>query len=207
MTPDVIARVFEPFFTTKPIGQGTGLGLSMLYGFIKQSNGHVRIASEPGQGTVFRLYLPRGEPPEAAASAARDEAGLAGPSGAGRPVLVVEDEHAVRLLIVETLQELGYLVLEAVDGQAGLAVIHSAAAIDLLITDVGLPGLNGRQLADAARARRRACQCCSFGVCRQCRGGEWGAGSGDADPDEAVRDGGAGCEAARDGAGKVSTSF
>jgi len=154
MPPEVIERAFEPFFTTKPLGQGTGLGLSMLYGFIKQSNGHVRIYSEPGMGTTFRIYLPRGGGQTADDATWHDSAAPTERSGAGQRVLVVEDEPAVRMLITETLRELGYRSTEAVDGPAGLAIVQSKAPIDLLITDVGLPGLNGRQLADAARALR-----------------------------------------------------
>ena len=154
MSPDVIAKAFDPFFTTKPLGQGTGLGLSMLYGFVKQSNGHVRIYSEPGRGTTFKLYLPRER--EAAGEDAEPEAAEAGlaKADAGETVLVVEDEPTVRLLVTETLQELGYRALEAHDGPAGLALLQSSARVDLLVTDVGLPGLNGRQLADAARLIR-----------------------------------------------------
>ncbi len=153
MPPEVLERAFEPFFTTKPIGQGTGLGLSMLYGFVKQSGGHVRVESAAGQGTTFRLYLPRhsGAPDQAEAE---ERGGRPPRSDRGETVLVVEDEPAVRLLILETLKDLGYAALEAPDGAAGLEIIRSAARIDLLVTDVGLPGLNGRQLVDAARAVR-----------------------------------------------------
>ena len=154
MSPDVIAKAFDPFFTTKPTGQGTGLGLSMLYGFVKQSQGHVRIYSEPGQGSTFRLYLPRHGGDAAGADAM---AGVATPliqAEIGRTVLVVEDEPAIRMLVLETLAELGYAALDAVDGPSGLRIVQSDVAIDLLITDVGLPGLNGRQLADAARMSR-----------------------------------------------------
>ena len=153
MPPDVIERVFEPFFTTKPLGQGTGLGLSMVYGFAKQSEGHVRIYSEVGQGTTIRIYLPRyrgtaqEEPSEVSfAEVPRAEA--------GETVLVVEDEPVIRNLIIEVLQDLGYRALEASDGPAGLKVLQSRQRIDLLVTDVGLPGINGRQLADAARETR-----------------------------------------------------
>jgi CheY-like chemotaxis protein len=154
MPPDVIAKAFDPFFTTKPIGQGTGLGLSMLYGFIKQSNGHVRIYSEMGVGTTFKLYLPR---ERGAAADDTDDAALPDtPARAedGETVLVVEDELTVRMLVTETLAELGYAALEAHDGPSGLRVLQSDARVDLLVTDVGLPGLNGRQLADAARLIR-----------------------------------------------------
>ena len=155
MPPDVIAKAFDPFFTTKPIGQGTGLGLSMLYGFVKQSEGHVRIYSELNEGTTFKLYLPRhrggandgsGEETEKTGEAPRAEA--------GETVLVVEDEATVRMLVTETLEELGYAAIEAADGPSGLRILQSKVRIDLLVTDVGLPGLNGRQLADAARVSR-----------------------------------------------------
>ena len=156
MSADILARAFEPFYTTKPIGQGTGLGLSMLYGFVKQSEGHVRIYSEVGQGTTVRLYLPRDCSPEEAADAALANAHDAGAASAqlGETVLVVEDEAVVRALVVEVLADLGYAALEAADGPAGLRILQSDARIDLLVSDVGLPGLNGRQLADAAREWR-----------------------------------------------------
>ena len=154
MAPDVVARVFEPFFTTKPLGQGTGLGLSMVYGFAKQSNGHTRIHSEVGRGTSVRLYLPcyagidEAEPGRPAPTP--DTAG-----GAGGMVLVVDDEPAVRMLVGDVLRDLGYDVIEAVDGMDGLRVLKSKQRIDLLVSDVGLPGgMNGRQLADAARVQR-----------------------------------------------------
>jgi signal transduction histidine kinase len=155
MSADTIAKAFEPFFTTKPIGQGTGLGLSMIYGFAKQSEGYARIDSELGKGTTFTLYLPRhdGEVGE------DDPVAIIGAmpaSDAGEIVLVVEDEAVVRGLIVEELQELGYATLEAIDGPKGLEMLQSRRRIDLLVTDIGLPGLNGRQVADAARALRPA---------------------------------------------------
>jgi CheY-like chemotaxis protein len=154
MTPDVIARAFDPFFTTKPLGQGTGLGLSMIYGFVRQSGGQVRVYSEIGQGTTMCLYLPRyqGDAEEAETQVA--EPGVA-TSHSGETVLVVDDEPTVRMLVVEVLQEAGYEVIEAPDGPKGLKVLESKRRIDLLITDVGLPGgMNGRQLADAARVHR-----------------------------------------------------
>ncbi|NBJ13832.1 PAS domain S-box protein [Microvirga arsenatis] len=153
MSQDVIERAFDPFFTTKPIGQGTGLGLSMVYGFARQSEGHARIYSEIGQGTTIKIYLPRyrGETEAEIEAATLAEAPLA---QSGETVLVVEDEPVVRGLILEVLEDLGYRTLEAADGPEGLKVLQSKAHIDLLITDVGLPGLNGRQLADAARERR-----------------------------------------------------
>lgn len=147
-----LERVFDPFFTTKPIGQGTGLGLSMVYGFARQSNGHVRIYSEVGQGTMVCLYLPRRLGEEDEVETVEQPLGPA-PIKAGKTVLVVDDEPTVRMLVVDALEELGYACLEAADGSAGLRILQSNAEIDLLITDVGLPGgLNGRQVADAARA-------------------------------------------------------
>jgi PAS domain S-box-containing protein len=153
MPKKVLERVFEPFFTTKPIGQGTGLGLSMVYGFVKQSGGHVTIASEPGAGTTVKIYLPRYH-----GDAARNQ-GTQPPAAKPRAkskevVLVVEDEPVVRSLVIDMLVELGYCALEAEDGAAALAILFADQPIDLLLTDVGLPGMNGRQLADAARERR-----------------------------------------------------
>ncbi|WP_210529531.1 PAS domain S-box protein [Rubellimicrobium arenae] len=153
MPPEVLERAFDPFFTTKPIGQGTGLGLSMVYGFAKQSEGHVRVISKEGQGTTVKLYLPRHR---GAANPEDEEAGLVSVprAGPGETVLVVEDEPVVRALIVEVLNDLGYHALEASDGPEGLRLAQSGRRIDLLVTDVGLPGLNGRQLADQARLAR-----------------------------------------------------
>ncbi|KAA2211204.1 PAS domain-containing protein, partial [Pseudoroseomonas oryzae] len=155
MSPDVVARAFDPFFTTKPIGQGTGLGLSMIYGFVRQSNGQVRIHSKVGQGTTMRLYLPRhaGEAQDAEAAPERT---LSAPRAApDETVLVVDDEPTVRMLVVELLEDLGYTALEAADGPSGLQVLRSETRIDLLVTDVGLPGgMNGRQVAEAARTLR-----------------------------------------------------
>ena len=153
MAPDVISRVFDPFFTTKPLGQGTGLGLSMIHGFVRQSGGQVRVYSEVGKGTTMCLYLPRflgdAETPEAA------EAGAGAESGHGETVLVIDDEEPIRMLITDVLEEAGYRVLRAADGPTGLKVLDSDTHIELLITDVGLPGgFNGRQVADAARAKR-----------------------------------------------------
>jgi CheY-like chemotaxis protein len=152
MSRDTIERAFEPFFTTKPIGQGTGLGLSMIYGFVRQSEGYVKIYSELGQGTTVKLFLPRfqgdgehlGEETQRLIALAAD----------GETVLVIEDEPVVRGLIVEVLNDLGYAALEAGDGPSGLEILQSKRRIDLLITDIGLPGLNGRQVADAGRLLR-----------------------------------------------------
>ena len=149
---DVVDRIFDPFFTTKPIGQGTGLGLSMIHGFVRQSGGQVRVYSEQGHGTTMCLYLPRfvGEVDE---DQMPDEAIV--DDGAGRTVLVIDDEATVRMLIVEVLEEAGYTAIEADDGPSGMTILQSAIPIDLLITDVGLPGgMNGRQVADAARELR-----------------------------------------------------
>jgi CheY-like chemotaxis protein len=153
MPADVVARAFDPFFTTKPIGQGTGLGLSMIYGFVRQSDGHVKIQSEVGKGTTVKLFLPRHR--GSADALARPEQ-LADDQQAqtGKTVLVVEDEMLVRALIVDVLDELGHKVLQASDGPSGLRILQSSQPIELLITDIGLPGLNGRQVADAARVQR-----------------------------------------------------
>ena len=151
MPPDVIAQAFEPFFTTKPTGAGTGLGLSMIYGFIKQSRGHVRIHSEVGTGTTIQLYLPR------ALTGTADLPVLANtstPRGEGENILVVEDDATVRLLITAVLEELGYRYREAADAASALAILQTKAVIDLLITDVGLPVTNGRQLAEVAQHSR-----------------------------------------------------
>ena len=152
MSAEVAARAFDPFFTTKPIGQGTGLGLSMIYGFARQSNGHVTIDSKIGQGTRVRLYLPRhhGDIAASQASAAR----MAEHAATGETVLVIEDEPVVRSVVLEMLAEQGYRTLEAVDGPSGLKILRSDQRIDLLVTDVGLPGMNGRQVADQARESR-----------------------------------------------------
>ncbi len=153
MTPEVISRAFDPFFTTKPMGQGTGLGLSMVYGFVRQSGGQVRIYSELGTGTTMCMYLPRlfGDAKDAGQM---EEPGACEPAD-GESVLLIEDEEAIRTVVTEELQELGYRVLTAVDGPSGLNILRSDTRIDLLLTDVGLPGgLNGRQVADAARVNR-----------------------------------------------------
>jgi len=148
IAPEVIARVFEPFFTTKQVGEGTGLGLSMVYGFAKQSGGHVRIYSEPGVGTTVCIYLPRhdgvadaGDTGQKTSTVVRDVRSAT--------VLVVDDEPSVRLLIADILADLGCTVLQAGDSAAGLAVLESGAPIDLLVSDIGLPGgMNGRQMAE-----------------------------------------------------------
>jgi len=154
MPPDVVARAFEPFFTTKPMGEGTGLGLSMVYGFDRQSGGQVRILLR-GRPGYDRLHL------LAALLWRTRERRRAGqgcghvPFGHSETVLIVDDEPTVRMLITEILEELGYVAIEAADSVAGLKLLQSRARIDLLITDVGLPGgMNGRQMADAARGSR-----------------------------------------------------
>jgi PAS domain S-box-containing protein len=153
MSSATIAKAFEPFFTTKPLGRGTGLGLSMIYGFAKQSGGHAKIDSELGKGTTVKLYLPRynGEIEEDGQIPDLSDVRNA---HTNETVLVVEDEFVVRELIVEVLKELGYSTLEAEDGPAALKILQSAQRVDLMISDIGLPGLNGRQIVDAARATR-----------------------------------------------------
>ncbi len=150
MSQDVIERAFDPFFTTKPIGQGTGLGLSMVYGFARQSDGYAKIYSEPGRGTTVKLYLPRYRGAELQEAAAETLPDLSARQD-GKLILVIEDEDVVRELVLHILHELGYRTLEAADGPSGLRILQSGVAVDLLITDIGLPGLNGRQVADAAR--------------------------------------------------------
>jgi len=151
MTPDVLERVFEPFFTTKAVGKGTGLGLSMVYGFVRQSGGEVAIVSEPGEGTTVTIYLPRRAGAEADIEAG---APAASPRAAGgEVVLVVEDEDEVRQMSVEALTELGYQVCSAAGGEAALQVMAGLPRLDLLFTDVVMPGMTGRQLAETARAR------------------------------------------------------
>ncbi|VTU28751.1 Blue-light-activated protein [Variovorax sp. PBS-H4] len=150
MTPEIMAQAFEPFFSTKPEGQGTGLGLSMVYGFVKQSNGHVKIYSEVGHGTTVKLYLPRSQ--EAEDLPAPADARVV--SGGTETVLVAEDDEEVCATVLETLTELGYQVLKAHDGESALAIIQSGIKIDLLFTDVVMPGpLRSPDLARKARER------------------------------------------------------
>ncbi|MGD0491943.1 MAG: ATP-binding protein [Steroidobacteraceae bacterium] len=151
MSPELLERAFEPFFTTKPLGQGTGLGLSMVYGFAKQSGGQVRIQSKPGAGTSVMLYLPATDT-EPANELQSVHARIDG--GDGESVLFVEDDASVRMLIRDVLQELGYFPIEAAEPESALPILASNQRIDLLISDVGLPGMNGRQLAEVARKHR-----------------------------------------------------
>ena len=154
MTPDIIQRAFDPFFTTKPMGEGTGLGLSMIHGFARQSGGHVRIYSEFGHGSMVCIYLPRHRG-EADADVEAAEPLAAMETGLGEVVLVVDDEPTVRMLVTEVLSDMGYATIEAGEGAGALKLVRSGARIDLLITDIGLPGgMNGRQLADAAHEVR-----------------------------------------------------
>jgi CheY-like chemotaxis protein len=153
MSPEVLAHAFEPFFTTKEVGKGTGLGLSMIYGFAKQSRGHVKIYSEVGHGTTVRLYLPRKT--TAAESKAAPAAGDHEREGGGETILVVEDDADVRAFVTGQLRDLGYRVIEAADGRQAQRVLDSEQPIDLLFTDVVMPGgMTGRQIAEAARAKR-----------------------------------------------------
>lgn len=150
MPPDVVAKAIDPFFTTKPLGAGTGLGLSMIYGFVKQSHGHLRIYSELGQGTTIKLYLPRAlqdaiEPNVPATEISR---------GQGETILVVEDDITVRLIIANALEELGYNVLVAPDARQAIPMLQSDQRIDLMVSDVILPHINGRELAKITRASR-----------------------------------------------------
>ncbi|MBO1079065.1 PAS domain S-box protein [Roseomonas haemaphysalidis] len=154
MTADVAAKAFDPFFTTKPLGQGTGLGLSMIYGFVRQSGGAAEIDTAPGRGTTVRLFLPRAQgiaEPLMPSPAARSPAAAA----AVETVLVVDDEPTVRMVVAEVLTDLGYTAIEAADAEAGLSLLRSNARIDLLVSDVGLPGdMNGREMAELAREHR-----------------------------------------------------
>jgi hypothetical protein len=150
--PDVIDRVFEPFFTTKEVGKGSGLGLSMVYGFVKQSGGHIRVYSELGEGTAIKMYFPR--------SRIKQEVIVTLPAGrkligGTETILVVEDDDAVRQHVTAQLQGLGYQVLEAATGAEAMDVLDQSPAVDLLFTDVVMPGgMGGRDLADAARKLR-----------------------------------------------------
>lgn len=154
MPPEVAERAFEPFFTTKGVGEGTGLGLSQVYGFVKQSGGHVKIYSEMGQGTTVKIYLRR-ELVERAVAGTDDEAETRAPAGSVREIiLVVEDEAQVRTVSVAALRDLGYTVRHAASGAEALQVLDGLSHVALLFTDVVMPGMSGRQLADAACARQ-----------------------------------------------------
>ena len=150
MSPDVLARAVDPFFTTKAVGQGTGLGLSMIYGFARQSRGHLRIQSQEGHGTTVELYLPRAQQDAIDLGAPTD----ATPRGRGETILVVEDDATVRLIINDVLEELGYQVIIAADARAAIPVLQSDKKIDLLVSDVVLPHVGGQKLAEIARAAR-----------------------------------------------------
>ena len=154
MPPDLVARAVDPFFTTKPAGEGTGLGLSQVHGFVKQSNGHLKIYSEPGHGTTIKLYLPRHFGSGETEAETRSRPTAAPTARHGETVLVVEDEQAVRTLTIEMLRELGYVPLEAATAQAALTLLDTHPEIALLLTDVIMPGMNGRQLADEAQKAR-----------------------------------------------------
>jgi PAS domain S-box-containing protein len=151
MPPEVVERIFEPFFTTKPIGKGTGLGMSMIYGFMQQSGGHITVDSAPGQGTTVSLFMP-----VVHEVTEHDDAPNAPPVslGAGQSILVVEDDEQVRMLVTVVLEDLGYTAEVVGDADGAIPILGSSKKIDLLITDVGLPGLNGRQLAEIARQSR-----------------------------------------------------
>ncbi len=153
MDAETLARAFDPFFTTKEVGKGTGLGLSQVYGFCRQSGGHVQIESEPGRGTTVRMFLPR-QAAFSAGLAERNRAELDRPGGR-ESILLVEDDDGVRAYAMEALRELGYRVAEASSGKAALDVLDSAPNLDLLLTDVVMPGdYNGRELAEEATRRR-----------------------------------------------------
>jgi CheY-like chemotaxis protein len=153
MTKEVVARAFDPFFTTKEAGRGTGLGLSQVYGFIKQSGGHAKIYSEAGAGTTVKLYLPRLLSDDFVSF--KKESHEAGERGGRETLLVVEDDDDVCSFTCEILRDLGYRVIAARDARSALDVLEKEPDVDLLFTDVGLPdGINGRQLADMAIERR-----------------------------------------------------
>jgi PAS domain S-box-containing protein len=154
MPPDVIERAFDPFYTTKPQGQGTGLGLSMIYGFTRQSEGFSNIESAVGVGTTLHLYLPRFQNEYSQLPVTKDQNLIDAVSANGQVILVVEDDDIIRRLIVDALEDVGFKTLQANDGPSGLDILKSNEAINLLLTDIGLPGLNGKQIADAALVDR-----------------------------------------------------
>ncbi len=152
MSDEVAAKAFDPFFTTKEVGRGTGLGLSQVYGFVKQSGGHVKISSEVGAGTTIKLYLPRMRSDETSEARPAD---AAAPRGHRETILIVEDEPELRSFTTDLVRELDYQVIDAADARSALRLLDSHGDVALLFTDVGLPGgMNGRQLADEARRRR-----------------------------------------------------
>ena len=154
MPPDILARVFEPFFSTKDVGHGTGLGLSQVYGFIKQSGGHVKLYSEPGEGTTVKIYLPRSFDRDQDIGSEQERPKPLNGDG-GETILVVEDDEDVRSYLIETLRELNYNVIHAEDAVSAMAIIEQpSVVIDLLLTDVVLPGLNGRELSRKAQSVR-----------------------------------------------------
>ncbi|MCF8976137.1 response regulator, partial [Pseudomonas edaphica] len=154
MTPETLSKAFEPFFTTKPFGTGTGLGLSMVFGFTRQSGGDIKVESSPGRGTTVSIFLPRHD---GHVTPNPDETDISDDhSGRKREtILIVDDEPSIRMLVADVLSNLGYATLEAADGVDGLKILQSDAVVDLLITDVGLPGgMNGRQMAGVGRKSR-----------------------------------------------------
>ncbi|PJG48288.1 histidine kinase [Sphingobium sp. LB126] len=151
MPSEVVERAFDPFFTTKGVGKGTGLGLSQVFGFIKQSRGHVKIYSEPGQGTIIKIYLPRHYGPDVAIGSVTVMPTELPRARAEEIILVVEDEERVRHMSVDSLRELGYIIVQASDGEQALEMLTIQPRIDMLFTDIVMPGINGRVLADRAR--------------------------------------------------------
>ena len=148
----LLERVFEPFFTTKEVGRGTGLGLSMVFGFVKQSGGHVKIYSEEGHGTSVKIYLPRATGVNQTAAEAQMSANI---EGGSETILIVEDDPLVRRYVVTQIESLGYTTLEAANASDALQIVDNVATLDLLFTDVIMPGnMNGRQLVDEALKRR-----------------------------------------------------
>lgn len=151
MTPEVLERAFDPFFTTKPLGQGTGLGLSQVFGFVKQSEGHIKIYSRAGHGTTVKIYLP--QIPSTGAPSSEPRLESEENSAHRETILVVEDNDAVRSFTTDTLREFGFHVIEAVDASEALRILDRKRGVDLLFTDIGLPGLNGRELAATVQRR------------------------------------------------------
>jgi hypothetical protein len=153
MPSDVLDRAFEPFFTTKELGHGTGLGLSQVYGFVKQSGGHVKICGEDGQGTTVSIYLPRFTRPADSDEPPAYE--MPGRSEAGEVILVVEDDEDLRSYLTEALRSLGYCVLASAHSEGAIAILsRNSARIDLMLTDVVMPGMNGQELGRRAQEIR-----------------------------------------------------